>query len=223
MQLLVAGISVIFRDITSFKSIERARRRAVHHLSHELITPLSIIETSLRKLGKNTVSDSSERKSIQRIKRNLDRLKDVQAIVQEIVTPSKYQPQNLQVDLAINEILDELRKKSFHRSVTLISQLEPIETEIIDPRMLRRILQTLVKNAVENSPDEGQVIISLSKISSGILLRVEDHGIGIPASDREFIFKAFHHTQETAPAKQVTLSKHFHDIFLFVNRFRKFN
>jgi signal transduction histidine kinase len=79
----------------------------------------------------------------------------------------------------------------------LNSSLEPIETDIIDPRMLWRILQTLVKNAVENSPDEAQVIISLSKISSDILLRVEDHGIGIPASDREFIFKAFHHTQET--------------------------
>ena len=82
-----AGISVIFRDITSFKSIERARRRAVHHLSHELVTPLSVIETSLRKLGKNNLSDSLEGKSIQRIKRNLDRLKDIQAIVQEMVSP----------------------------------------------------------------------------------------------------------------------------------------
>jgi signal transduction histidine kinase len=127
----------------------------------------------LRRLAKNHLHDNSEAKRIQRIKRNVDRLKDVQAIGQAMVAPPEYQPDNLQADKAINEILDDIRQKSSQRSVSLISQLEPIETDIIDPRGLGRILQTLVKNAVENSPDEAQVVISLSKISSGIRLRVE--------------------------------------------------
>ena len=45
-----AGILVILRDITAWKSMERARKRAVSHLSHELTTPLSIIRASVPKL-----------------------------------------------------------------------------------------------------------------------------------------------------------------------------
>jgi two-component system phosphate regulon sensor histidine kinase PhoR len=30
-----------------------------------------------------------------------------------------------------------------------------------------------------------------------VVLEVQDHGVGIPATDREFIFKAFHHTRDT--------------------------
>ena len=85
----------------------RCRESSGATLVAELITPLSVIETSLRKLGKNNLSDISDGKRIQRIQRNLDRLKDVQAIVQEIVSPPKYQPQDLQVELTINEILDD--------------------------------------------------------------------------------------------------------------------
>ena len=43
----------VFRDITPLKSLERVRRRAVDHLSHELKTPLSIINASVEGLMRN--------------------------------------------------------------------------------------------------------------------------------------------------------------------------
>ncbi len=192
-----AGMSVILRDITALKSIERTMRRAVDHLSHELRTPLVIIQASLQQLNRQDLSETQRGQIIERIQRHLDRLGDLQAIVERIVVPHKYQPQPLRVDSAIGGIIDDLRKKSAHRQVSLLTRLEPIETDVIDPNMLEQILRTLVKNAVENTPDGGEVIISLVHPTSGILLQVQDHGVGITASDREFIFDAFYHTQET--------------------------
>ena len=192
-----AGMSVILRDITALKSLDRARRRAVDHLSHELRTPLVIIQASLLPLNRPDLSGAQREQLIERIQRNLDRLGDLQTIVQRIVLPQKYQPKPLRVDSAIEGIIDDLRKKSAHRQVTLFTKLEAIETDVIDPSMLEQILRTLVKNAVENTPDGGEIIISLTQSPSGILLQVQDHGVGITASDREFIFEAFHHTQET--------------------------
>ena len=72
-----------------------------------------------------------------------------------------------------------------------------METDLIDPEILRDVLETLVKNAIENTPDEGEVVISLSQVPSGILLEVTDQGVGIAESDREYLFRAFHHTQDT--------------------------
>jgi two-component system phosphate regulon sensor histidine kinase PhoR len=39
--------------------------------------------------------------------------------------------------------------------------------------------------------------VSLRKAAEDVLLEVQDYGVGIPATDREFIFKAFHHTRDT--------------------------
>jgi two-component system phosphate regulon sensor histidine kinase PhoR len=192
-----AGMSVILRDITALKSLERTMRRAVDHLSHELRTPLVIIQASLQPLNRHDLPESQREQMIERIQRNLDRLGDLQAIVQRIVLPHKYQPEPLRVDSAIEGIIDDLRKKSSHRQVKLLTRLEMIDTDVIDPHMLEQILRTLVKNAVENTPDGGEIIISLTQQPSGTLLQVQDHGVGITASDREFIFEAFYHTQET--------------------------
>ena len=46
-------VVAVFRDITAFKNLERIRRRAVDHLSHELKTPLSIIAASVEMLKNN--------------------------------------------------------------------------------------------------------------------------------------------------------------------------
>jgi len=192
-----AGMSVILRDITALKFLERARRRAVDHLSHELRTPLVIIQASLQPLNRHDLPETQREQIIERIQRQLDRFGDLQNIVQRIVVPQKYQPEPLRVDSAIEGIIDHLRKKCAHRQVNLLTRLEAIQTDIIDPSMLEQILRTLVKNAVENTPDGGEVVISLTRLPSGPLLQVQDHGVGIPASDREFIFEAFHHTQET--------------------------
>jgi len=192
-----AGMSVILRDITALKSLERTMRRAVDHLSHELRTPLVIIQASLQQLNRQDLPEPHREQITERIQRHLDRLGDLQAIVERIIVPRKYQPQPLRVDSAIEGIIDDLRKKSAHRQVNLLTRLEAIETDVIDPNMLEQILRTLVKNAVENTPDGGEIIISLAHHPSGILLQVQDNGVGITVSDHEFIFDAFYHTQET--------------------------
>jgi two-component system phosphate regulon sensor histidine kinase PhoR len=192
-----AGILVVLRDITALKSIEEARKTAVHHLSHELITPLALVEASARKLARPDISDNLREKNIQRLLRNLGRLKDIQHVVQEIIRPREYKPRSFPLIGTIEKILEDLRRASAHRSVELVFRGESFATDIIDPLILEEVLRTLVKNAIENTPDEGKVHVTLAKAPEGVLLEVIDHGVGITAGDREFIFKAFHHTQDT--------------------------
>jgi len=193
----VAGMSIIFRDITAFKSIERARRRAVNHLSHELMTPLAVIEASVHRLSRKGLPEKATEASLQRVLRNLQRLKDVQEIVEKIAVPPPYEPGEFQTREAVDRIVDKLRDDSAHRSVGLVTRLEPMRADTIDPQTFEIILSTLVKNAVENTPDEGEITICLKALDSAVLLEVEDTGVGILAADREFIFEGFHHTQAT--------------------------
>ena len=193
-----AGVFVILRDVTSFKSLERARQRAVHLLSHELLTPLSIIETNVKTLGKSNLSEADREKKTDRIKSSLNRLKDLQLIVQEIVDTPTYRPTPLRLTKFIRDTIESLRTELSHRDIKLTTRLESVGTIVFDQRILELINRTLIKNAVENTPDEGEIVVSLSKRENGVCLEVVDYGTGIPAKDRDFIFKAFHHTGHTA-------------------------
>jgi two-component system phosphate regulon sensor histidine kinase PhoR len=191
------GAVHVARDITALKSMERARRSAVDHLSHELKTPLTIIKGSVKDMESDDLPKPTRLAKVNRIRRALDRLTDIQHIVQEIVAPHRYEPAPFPVDYTTNAALEALREKSAHRSVDLLSYVEPIETDIIDPVVFKEAINTLVKNAIENSPDESEITVYLSQKDGEVLLRVEDRGVGIPSSDREFVFEAFHHTQDT--------------------------
>jgi PAS domain S-box-containing protein len=191
------GIMVILRDITAWKAMQRARKRAVNHLSHELTTPLAIIDASLPKLARQDLLPEERQKNLDRIRRNLTRLTEVQRIVQQIVAPSEYKPRPFPVIPFVLDVLDTIRKRSSSRSVALLQRLEPVDSSVIDPDILRTALQTLVKNAIENTPDGGTVTVILETTPSGPLLNVEDRGVGILREDQPFIFEAFHHTQDT--------------------------
>lgn len=198
----VESIVAVFRDITAFKAMERVRRRAVDHLSHELKTPLAIIRASVNNLLKKDSLVTTAGKSLDRINRNLDRLTRIQEIVEEVLNPRPFRPRPFDAVPFINGILEELRSESSHRSVELalqpgISHEGDLHGNLIDPDVLAVALRTLVKNSIESTPDEGEVTVSLERTLGGDLLKVIDSGVGIRVADQEFIFDGFHHTQST--------------------------
>ncbi len=196
-QPALESVVVVFRDITAFKSLERVRRRAVNHLSHELRTPLAIINASVGILGANHLTGEKFEHNLQRIQRNLERLVNIQGVVEEILDPPDFEPRAFQIVSFVEEILEDIRQQASHRAVSLISRLEALDTDRIDPEILRTVINTLVKNAYENTPDGGQVTVSVEQTAEGVLVQVKDTGVGIRVEDQEFIFEGFYHTQPT--------------------------
>ncbi|MFH0821470.1 MAG: response regulator [Pseudomonadota bacterium] len=191
------GLVFILRDITAFKVLERARARAVHHVSHELATPLAVVRAAFSRLLDDDLSAEARPAVMRRIERNLDRLRNIQTTVGEIVTPRPYNPRPMEVLPTISAIVDDIRAHSRHRAVTVEPAVQADQTDIIDPLALRKIIWTLTKNAIENTPDEGKVWISVGNTNDGICLQVRDCGVGIAPEDERFIFEPFHHTQQT--------------------------
>jgi len=191
------NVVLVFRDVTAFRAMERARRRAVNHLSHELKTPLAIIAATVQSLARNDASEEGRNKAVERMNRNVKRLSDMQEIVEQIMSPPAFTPKPLRVDRTAQEIIEEIRTRCQHRAVRITTRLQALQSEAMDPELLNIVLNTLVKNAVERTPDEGEVEISLQRGPDGIVLQVRDYGVGIKVSDQEFIFDGFHYTQET--------------------------
>ena len=64
-------------------------------------------------------------------------------------------------------------------------------------RIISIILVGIIKNAIENTPDEGRIDLLVKDTPLGVHFSVHDFGTGVVTSDCEQIFGGFYPTQET--------------------------
>jgi len=62
---------------------------------------------------------------------------------------------------------------------------------------LRKTFDGLLKNAIENTPDEGKIEIAVRPEKKGTVLEIRDFGVGITPENQTRIFEGFFATQET--------------------------
>jgi signal transduction histidine kinase len=76
-------------------------------------------------------------------------------------------------------------------TLTFAGQVECAQA-VMDTNLLRQILSNLLSNSIKYSPQGGPVQFSLTCQAGQAILRVEDHGIGIPLQDQAHLFETFH-------------------------------
>jgi PAS domain S-box-containing protein len=97
----------------------------------------------------------------------------------------------------IMDRLAVLKPRFAHRAVDVITQVHDAPAIRIPTSVLEKIFDGLVKNAVENTPDEGRIEIRALRDSQGTLLEVTDYGVGITEGHQSQIFDGFFTTRET--------------------------
>ncbi len=67
----------------------------------------------------------------------------------------------------------------------------------MDPLILSEVVEGLLKNAIENTPDGSRIDISFEQKGERIWLHVTDYGIGIMEEDQQYLFDGLFHAKET--------------------------
>jgi PAS domain S-box-containing protein len=117
--------------------------------------------------------------------------------VEEIFGPKKAVPQEILLVDYIRERLEALKPLFSHRQVEIMSRLEPTPPVFMPADILQKVIDGLVKNAIENTPDEGTIEVIVHKKGEGTELVVRDCGVGIVEEAQYRIFEGFFATQET--------------------------
>jgi PAS domain S-box-containing protein len=247
------GFYGIGRDITDRKQIEeqerslrRAKDKALHQLSHELQTPLSIalgITRIFKKKIELNALHSGEGGGLSILENHLHRLLEIQRKCNHIIQYSQT-PNGIPVDQEPNQLWkrpERDRETIFHHTAPLNSwnkmterslltehtdvktvNLFPLVQHVLarakdsaqyrniifhtegeenlclltDSWAIEEIVEGLLKNAVENTPDEGKVRITLGTDGNLGFLKVKDFGIGITEENLKYIFDGFFATRE---------------------------
>jgi len=90
-----------------------------------------------------------------------------------------------------------IKEKAKHRDVRVFLEGRKDISVLTDPEILGQVLEGLVKNAIENTPDEGMVEIIMEQVGQKGIIKVRDFGIGITEENRKYIFDGLFATQET--------------------------
>lgn len=150
------------------------------HLAHEIRNPLVAIGATLESLMRDEDTPASQREILEALVKEIVRmdmtLKDYLAARRELVVTR----------VRVGEIVDEARRllAGAHRLTgkTIACQVDPELTIEADYEALKQVVFNLLLNALEASPDGGEVRCGAARHALGLAITVEDSGPGLPAS-----------------------------------------
>ena len=98
-------------------------------------------------------------------------------------------------DVVLNRLvrvhLETLRPGFAHRRIRLEPRLHKVAPVWIPVEVMEKIVEALVKNAIENTPDKGRIEVTVRSGERGPLLEVKDTGVGITAEKQQLIFNHY--------------------------------
>lgn len=93
--------------------------------------------------------------------------------------------------------IDAVKKDMAHRNINLVTRLKSSSPIQIPAEPLKKTVDGLIRNAVENTPDGGTVEVLVQQKGKGMQFIVKDHGIGLTRESQKRIFEGFFTTQDT--------------------------
>ena len=117
--------------------------------------------------------------------------------IEEIFGAKEGRSEDILLDQFVFRVLEEIKPRFSHRKIDLELRLESVPPICMPIDPLKKLVVGLVKNAIENTPDEGKIEIDTRKKGKGVELVVRDYGVGITTENQRRIFEGFFVTQET--------------------------
>ena len=176
----------------------RIKSRFVSMASHEFRTPLAAILAAADALGRymDRMTPDERRARVAKIEKQV---KHMTRLLEDVLTLGKAESGTLvftpgRVDLAAlcRELIAEAQPAAEATHRLVLTTAGTLDEVVVDPRLVRQILDNLLSNAVKYSPGGGTVECAITRNHKTISLRVSDQGIGIPLDDQRHLFEAFH-------------------------------
>lgn len=195
----IVGSICVFKDIAKLKEVETLKSDFVAMVTHELRSPLSIIESMAETLLEDEVKSPEEQKDLLgRIRDNAHRLLD---LVNDLLDLSKMELGKVQLDL--DEVdLPLLMKRCVQGSELLAAKknikiqwavMPPFPERVTaDSNRLEQVFINLLSNAVKYTPENGSISVELKPKENRVECVVADTGQGIAKDSLEKIFDKFH-------------------------------
>jgi len=195
---LETGVVYVATDITERMQMEQMKTDFVSTVSHELRTPLTSILGSIKLVQSGAAGEISD-KSAQmlaiahsnsnRLVRLINDILDIQKIeAGHLDVESKPVELCVRIQKAVKENADYAGK--YHVSYRFLRPEHEVWIAA-DKHRIDQILANLLSNAAKFSAPENEVVVSINREDSDVIISVMDTGVGIPEQYQKSIFEKF--------------------------------
>jgi PAS domain S-box-containing protein len=202
----VIGVMNVWRDLSREKAVDRSKSDFLTVASHQLKTPLTMINWHTQRLLNSQPQglSPSQKLCLTDIQAGVTRLN---AMCNAVLTVSELQLGTIcatcgQTPLQplLAQVVQEAEKQAQAKAITVsqkvLSDLPPVS---VDPKLLQTVLGALVNNALTYTPTQGQITVQAefmghrdqaeSPTAQGkVIVKISDTGIGIPLHQQGSIF-----------------------------------
>jgi two-component system phosphate regulon sensor histidine kinase PhoR len=193
-----SGAVVVLHDVTELRRLERIRHDFVANVSHEFKTPLTAIQGFAETLLSGALEDPrNNRRFLEIIRDHATRLA---VLTDDLLKLARIEAGKLEVQFGpvqLTEVIERCAEtaqlKANRKQITLEIEVPPNLPAVHgDASLLRDVVQNLLDNAIQYTPEGGRVRVSASAGPREAVVTVDDTGMGIPLAEQERIFERFY-------------------------------
>lgn len=193
------GSVIVFSDLSSFYILDKKRRDFVANVSHELKTPLTLIQGFAETMLNPKLQDVAEFKKFSEI--IFKHAQRLQLIIDDLLVLSSLEAEgdseNIEriiqnIAKSVHTAMELCSERAKAKNISLIANLDENLSMPMHSQLFEQALVNIIDNGIKYSDEGKNIHIDLKLHQNNIELRIVDQGLGIPEKYIGRIFERFY-------------------------------
>ena len=178
------------------------QKQFISDASHELKTPLAVIEANVEVLESN-VGESKWMTYIKSEINSMDKLiNNLLFLAKAENTNNDVKKEKFNLSEEINMVGAMFESMAYEKKVKIKSKVAENIEFIGNKEDIKHVVSVLIDNAIMHTKEDGEVILELEKEKGNIVIQVKNQGDPIPEEEREKIFERFYRIDKSRNRKE---------------------